>query len=132
MGKVDAHVHVFAKESAEFPREVDQALPAEREETAEDLLSEMEAAGIDRACLVQIGGTQFEHHAYLQHCLRTYPDRFRGIGLVPDFQDPNDHMDRLAEAGGIVGFRLFDIGGPADPLGDMDIRKFTSYPSTLR
>jgi len=128
MGKVDAHVHVFAKESAEFPREVDKALLAEREETAEDLLSEMEAAGIDRACLVQIGGTQFEHHAYLQHCLKTYPDRFRGIGLVPDFQDPTDHMDRLAEAGGIVGFRLFDIGGPTDPLGDMDIRKFTSYP----
>lgn len=127
MAKVDAHVHVFVKESKEFPREVSETLPAEREETAEDLLGEMDAAGIERACLVQIGGTSLEHHAYLQHVLKTYPDKFRGIGLVPDFRDPVDHMDQLADDGGIIGFRLFDIGGPADPLGDMDIRKFETY-----
>ena len=128
MSKVDAHVHLFAKESAEFPREVNESLPAERAETAEDLLEEMEASGIERACLVQIGGTRFEYHAYLQHCLKTYPDRFRGIGLIHDFQDPQDHMDRLADGGGIIGFRLSEIGGPYDPLGDMDIRAFETYP----
>ena len=128
MGKVDAHVHVFAKASDEFPRETNDVLSADREETAEDLLGEMEASGIDKACLVQIGGTAYEHHAYLQHCLKKYPDRFRGIGLVPDYQDPKDHMDRLAESGGIVGFRLFDVGGPTDPLGVMDCRTFETYP----
>jgi L-fuconolactonase len=128
MSRIDAHVHVFAKESAEFPREVNEALPAEREETAEDLLEEMEASGIEKACLVQIGGTALEHHAYLEHCLNTYPDRFRGIGVVPDFQNPCDHMDRLADSGGVVGFRLFDVGGPTDPLGDMDCRKFETFP----
>ncbi|HAA73493.1 TPA: hypothetical protein DCE37_00005, partial [Candidatus Latescibacteria bacterium] len=65
MGKVDAHVHVFAKASDEFPRETNDVLSADREETAEDLLGEMEASGIDKACLVQIGGTAYEHHAYL-------------------------------------------------------------------
>jgi len=128
MGKVDAHVHVFEAESWEFPREINEALPSERAETAEDLLEEMEASGIEKACLVQIGGKSLEHHAYLQHCLKTYPDRFRGIGLVPDFQDPGDHMDRVADGGGVVGFRLFDVGGPTDPLGDMDCRKFDTYP----
>ena len=128
MGKVDAHVHVFAKESAEFPREVTDALPADREETAEDLLGEMEASGIEKACLVQIGGTAYEHHAYLLRCLKVYPERFRGIGLVPDYENPQDHMDRLADGTGIVGFRLFDVGGPTDPLGDMDCRKFKTYP----
>lgn len=125
---VDAHVHVFAEASSEFPREVTEALPAERAETSEDLLGEMEGSGVEKAVLVQIGGTALEHHAYLQHCLKTYPDRFRGIGLVPDYASPADHMDRLADDGGIVGFRLFDVGGPTDPLGDLDCRKFATYP----
>ncbi len=128
MSKVDAHVHVFAKESFEFPREVGESYPTAREETAEDLLGEMEKCGVEKACLVQIGGKALEHHAYLRHCLKTYPDRFRGIGLVSDYQSPQDQMDRLAEDGGIIGFRLFDVGGPTDPLGDMDCRKFETYP----
>ncbi len=37
-------------------------------------------------------------------------------------------MDRLANIGGIIGFRLSHIGGPYDPLGDMDIRTFETYP----
>ena len=125
---IDAHVHVFAKASREFPREVSDALPAGREESAETLLGLMEEHAVERATLVQIGGTSLETHAYLRHCLRTYPDRFKGIGLVPDPRRPEDHMDRLAEDGGIVGFRLHEIGGPLDPTAPMDVRTFTTYP----
>ena len=125
---IDAHVHVLAKASREFPREVSDTMPADREESAEKLLGLMEAHGVERATLVQIGGTSLETHAYLQHCLRRYPDRFKGIGLVPDPRRPEDHMDRLAEDGGIVGFRLHEIGGPLDPTAPMDVRTFTTYP----
>ncbi|MBI4553372.1 MAG: hypothetical protein HY710_14000, partial [Candidatus Latescibacteria bacterium] len=83
MPRIDAHLHVFAKLSAEFPRETGEVFPADREEPVEKLLSEMEAHRIDQAVLTQIGGTSLEHHAYLLHCLKTYPDRFLGIGLVP-------------------------------------------------
>lgn len=125
---IDAHVHVFAKASRRFPREVSDGMPADREESVEALLRLMEAHGVERAVLVQIGGTSLADHAYLRHCLRSYPDRFKGIGLVPDPRRPEEHMDRLAEDGGIVGYRLFRIGGPSDPLAPADVRAFTTYP----
>ncbi len=124
---IDAHVHVFAKASREFPRDVHDTMPADREEGVEKLLQAMQTHGVERATLVQIGGTSLATHAYLRHCLRNYPERFKGIGLVPDPQHPEDHMDRLAEDGGIVGFRLFEIGGPLDPLAPVDVRTFTTY-----
>ncbi|MCZ6635149.1 MAG: amidohydrolase family protein [bacterium] len=128
MPVIDAHLHVFAKVSPEFPREVTVNTPADREETAEKLLEVMGENGVDQAVLTQIGGAELEHHRYLQRCLKEYPDRFRGIGLVPvNSEEPEDQMDRLAEDGTIVGFRLFEIGGPPDPLAEMDVRTFRTY-----
>ena len=128
---IDSHLHVFARQSAEFPREVNDHLPAEREAPVERLLERMESHGVDGAVLVQIGGTSLEVHAYLLHCLREHPDRFLGIGLVPpDCEDPGAHMDRLAEAsdGRVIGFRLSRLGGPADPFEPVDVRRLPVYP----
>ena len=127
MKKIDAHLHVFARESSTFPRESDAFAPPDREETAEKLLEHMEAHGVDQAVLVQIGGRMPEHHAYLVHCLKTYARRFLGIGLVPDTGDPADHMDRLAGEAGIIGFRLMEIGGPEDIAGPVDVRRIRTY-----
>jgi predicted TIM-barrel fold metal-dependent hydrolase len=128
MSRIDAHLHVFAKVSDEFPRETSDVYPADREEPVEKLMGEMEANQIDQAMLVQIGGTSVEHHAYLLHCLKTYPDRFLGIGLIPsDTPDPEAHMDQLADGTGIVGFRLSSIGGPRDPFAKIDPREFDAY-----
>ena len=129
MPKIDAHVHVFTKVSPEFPREVSPNWPAEREESAEKLLGEMDKYQIDQAVLVQIGGTSVEHHSYLLHCLKSYPDRFLGIGLVPlDHPQPAEHMAELADGTGIIGFRLFDLGGPRDIFKTTDVRAFKTYP----
>ena len=129
MPRIDAHVHVFAKASAEFPRQVSDWLPADREEPVEKLLGLMETNRVDQAVLVQVGGTSLEHHAYLRHCLKAYPGRFLGIGLIPaDEPSPEAHMDRLAADGDFIGFRLSSIGGPADPLARMDIRTFETFP----
>ncbi len=127
---IDSHLHVFAKQSNEFPREAHSQYPADREETVEKLLGLMAEHGVDQAVLTQIGGTSLEHHSYLQHCLKTYPNRFRGIGLIPKnlWRTPEDHMDRLAENGDIIGFRLGEIGGPKDPLAPMTIQTFETYP----
>ena len=115
--RIDSHLHVFARPSAEFPREITASMPAERQAPVEDLLAHMAAHAIDKAVLVQTGGTSLAHHAYLQHCLRTYPDRFLGIGLIPpDTPEPADHMDRLAEDGSIIGFRLRSLGDFSQPI----------------
>ena len=128
MSRIDAHVHVFAKASATFPREVTAECPAEREEPVEKLLDAMQAHRIGQAVLVQIGGAELEQHAYLLHCLRRHRDRFLGIGLIPEnAPDPEPHMDRLAEEPGIIGFRLFSIGGPRDPFAPMQVEEFATY-----
>lgn len=126
--RIDAHLHVFARASERYPREVTGVCPAEREETVESLLEEMEANGVDRAVLTQMGGAEVAHHAYVRDCLAAHPDRFQGIGLIPaDCADPEAHMDRLAGAGGFIGFRLGRLGGPADPLAPMDLRDYGTY-----
>lgn len=128
MKRIDAHLHVFAKATTEFPRQTDDLFPPEREEPVEKLLAEMEKHHVDQAMLVQMLGEDLEHHAYLRHCLATYPDRFLGIGLIPpQCQNPEDHMDRLAADGRIIGFRLGTLGGPPDPFAATDVRQFATY-----
>ena len=128
MARIDAHVLVFAKASARFPREVTAECPAEREEPVKTLLDAMQAHRIGQAVLVQIGGAELEQHAYLLHCLRQHRDRFQGIGLIPDnAPEPESHMDRLAQEPGIIGFRLFSIGGPRDPFAPMQVEEFATY-----
>ncbi|MDA0336103.1 MAG: amidohydrolase family protein [bacterium] len=126
---VDAHVHVFARPSAEFPRLVNDGMPADRQATVEELLAQMQAHDVAQAVLVQTGGNALEHHAYLRRCLADHPDKFRGIGLIPaDCADPERHMDTLAAKGDIIGFRLTDLGGPFDPLQPIDLRGSRTYP----
>ena len=132
MLRIDAHAQVFARLSREFPRRAGDRLPADRQEPVEKLLEAMAESRVDGAVLVQTGGRALEHHAYLRHCLRRYPGRFLGIGLIPaggaSPREQTDHMDRLAADGDVIGFRLSSLGGPADPLAPMDVRTFATYP----
>ncbi|MFA6109903.1 MAG: amidohydrolase family protein [Candidatus Latescibacterota bacterium] len=113
MVKVDAHVHVFARHGDEYPREVSELAPAEREATAEQLLREMDASGIDRAVLIGMGGSRIEHHRYVTGCVARWPDRFTATGLVDaDDPDPPARLRELVEATGIEGIRLGDLGDP--------------------
>ena len=113
MDSVDAHVHILTKLSDEFPREVGGLAPADREGTAEQLLQEMEAAGIDRAVLIDMGGTAIEHHNYVTHCVKKWPGRFAATGLI-DLSDPDppERLRELVEATGIKGIRLGSLGAP--------------------
>ena len=129
MQRIDAHLHVFTKASAEFPRETSDVWPAEREEPVEKLLGEMETHQIDQAVLVQMAGTSIEQHRYLLHCLKTYPKRFLGIGLIPEgHPNPIEHMAQLTDNTGIIGFRFSTFGGPRDIFAKMDVREFGAYP----
>lgn len=121
MVKVDAHVHVFARRSDAYPREVSELAPAAREATAEQLLREMDAAGIGRAVLIGMGGSRLEHHRYVTDCVARWPDRFTATGLVDvDDPDPPARLRELVDATGIEGIRLGDLGDPrAARAGDL-------------
>lgn len=113
MERVDVHVHVFARLSDQFPRQVSGLAPADREGTAEQLLQEMDAAGVDRTVLIDMGGAKLEYHAYVTHCVKKWPDRFTATGLV-DANDPDApaRLRELVEATGIEGIRLGNLGDP--------------------
>ena len=114
MPRIDAHLHIFTKASAEFPRETSDVWPAEREEPVEKLLGEMEKHQIDQAVLVQMAGASIANHRYLLRCLKAYPNRFLGIGLIPEgHPNPVEHMHELTDGTGIIGFRLSTFGGTA-------------------
>ena len=81
MDKVDVHVHVFDLPSERFPRELSSLAPADRACPIEALIADMDASGIDRAVLIEMNGTQIEQHAYVTHCVQTWPDRFHGDGF---------------------------------------------------
>ncbi len=129
MPRIDAHLHVFTKASPEFPRETSDVWPPEREEPVEKLLGEMEKNQIDQAVLVQMAGTSLEEHRYLLQCLKDYPNRFLGIGLIPQgHSNPAEHMAQLTDDTGIIGFRLSTFGGPRDIFAKMDVSEFETYP----
>ena len=89
----------------------------------------MEKHRIDQAVLVQMAGASTANHRYLLHCLKAYPNRFLGIGLVPDgHPNPADHMAELTDNTGIIGFRFSTFGGPRDIFAKMDVREFAAYP----
>ena len=78
MTVVDAHAHVFARVSERFPRDVhEDYFPAGADATAEELLAEMAAAGVDRAVLVPVT----HHDEYVADCVERFPDRFAAIGV---------------------------------------------------
>ena len=129
MPRIDAHLHVFTKASPEFPRETSDVWPAGREEPVEKLLGEMARNQMDQAVLVQMAGTSLAAHRYLLRCLKDYPNRFRGIGLIPQgHPNPAEHMTQLTDDTGIIGFRLSTFGGPRDIFAKMDVREFETYP----
>jgi L-fuconolactonase len=113
MARVDVHVHVFDRLSTQFPRTTSDLAPAERQARAEALLEEMERAGIERAVLIDMGGTAVEHHRYVTHCVERWPERFTATGLV-DLGDPDPpaRLRELVACTRIEGIRLGSLGDP--------------------
>lgn len=126
MVRIDAHLHVFAPVSPQFPREIDDVLAPDRDEGVEKFLSVMTEHGIDQAVLTQIGGTTIEQHAYLLDCLRRHPTRFQGVAVLPlNLPDPVAQMAALADAG-VMGFRLLELGG--EEWANKPLRQHPLYP----
>jgi L-fuconolactonase len=130
MQNIDAHVHVFDRLSDEYPREVIELAPADRTATVEELLTEMDAAGVDRAVLIQMNGFGLDHHRYVADAIRRWPARFSAAGLV-DMTDPDPpaRLSELHDATGIRGIRLMgSLGEPATT----EAENLLAYPLVRR
>ena len=108
---VDAHVHLYRRASEEYPRVVLDVFPRDAEAPAEDLLELMDSHGVDRAVVVALG----PQHRYLGDCVRNWPDRFVGIGVVvADDPAPSVTFRRLRDDIGVWGMRAQTLGPLAD------------------
>jgi predicted TIM-barrel fold metal-dependent hydrolase len=80
---IDAHVHVWSLDAARYPWQQTLAhvpIPTEPA-TGEQLIAEMDAAGVSHAVLVQPSVYGW-NNAYLCDCLARWPTRFVGVCLV--------------------------------------------------
>ena len=105
---VDTHVHIW-EISDKYP--IGPTAPTwnsypDEPGTAEELLAEMDAEGVDWTVLVQTSWSTWDN-GYIADSVVRYPDRFVGHGLI-DPQDPDnaEQVRYWIRERGLVGFRL--------------------------
>ncbi len=106
---IDSHVHVWEIDPLKYPVGITAAnwtaMPDEPG-TADQLLAEMDAHGVDRTVLVQTSWSTWDN-GYIADSVARFPDRFVGHGLIDPLDPDNAERVRywLTERG-LVGFRL--------------------------
>jgi len=119
---VDSHVHVIAPDAARYPlnpRPLSGKWYEEAPCSAERFLAEIDAAGVDRAVLVQAVGAYTFDNAYAADSARARPDRFWSAACIdPEGPDPRGALDRWLRDEGMQGVRIFAVSRTTSWLGD--------------
>ena len=111
---VDTHVHVVAEDQDAYPFD-SAGLPGrwylESPCSAEGLIEQMDATGVDRAILVQgVGAYSFDNR-YATDSARRHARRFvSAVCVNPHEADAADTLARWAREGETRGVRLFTLG----------------------
>ena len=115
---VDTHVHIW-EISDKYP--IGPTAPTwnsypDEPGTAEELLADMDAEGVDWTVLVQTSWSTWDN-GYIADSVVRYPDRFVGHGLV-DPQDPDnaEQVRYWIRERGLVGFRLHPMYYPDEKI----------------
>lgn len=107
----DTHAHVLSADIARYPHAMlrggtrppvpPMTFPVER------LVAAMDAAGVDRACLVQRATLYGYDNSYALDSVAAYPERFRSVAVL-DAEDPASPatLDRLVREHGLAGLRI--------------------------
>lgn len=106
---IDTHMHVWSGDPARFPFAhpyEPKFKPPRIAATVELLIDEMDKAGVSHCVLVQ---TIFHgwDNGYLADCLKRYPKRFRGQGLIdPTDLQAADKLEYWMTKHGLAGMRF--------------------------
>ena len=114
-GDIDAHVHVWTPDIAQFPLasgfDVSQMKPASF--TPEELFVHTKANGVGRIVLIQMSYYRFDNR-YMLDTMDRFPGVFSGVAIVDESAvDPAGAMRELS-AKGVRGFRINPGGTPLD------------------
>ena len=117
---IDAHVHVWTRESGEYPRGIGYpgtaGLTAARPRVEPDVFSphvlfqHARPSGVSRIVLIQAGFYGADN-SYMLDAIKDHSDVFRGVAWVDESSDGVD--DRMTEllARGVTGFRIVASSG---------------------
>jgi 2-pyrone-4,6-dicarboxylate lactonase len=100
-GACDCHIHLFGP-AAKFPVDPDSKYES-RDQLPESNIALQERVGLSRAVVVS-GGAYGRNYAVLEDALTRFPDRFRGVALMPD-DTPSAEFARLTKLG-VRGMRF--------------------------
>ncbi len=115
---IDTHVHVVSNDLDTYP--LDPAgLPGawyrEAPHTAEQVLERMDAAGVERAVVVQAVGAYSYDNRYAADAAARHPDRLVGVCCVDVLgDDPVGALTYWVEERGMRGVRLFALARGGD------------------
>ena len=116
---VDTHVHVWEIDPPKYP--VGPTAPSwnsypDEPGTADELLAEMDAHGVDWTVLVQTSWSTWDN-GYIADSVARFPDRFIGHGLI-DPQDPSnaEQVRYWIQEQDLVGFRFHPMYYPDEKI----------------
>lgn len=112
---IDTHVHVWEIDPPRYPVGPTApnwtALPDEPG-TADELLAEMDAHGVDWSVLVQTSWSTWDN-GYIADSVARFPDRFVGMGLLDPLDPGNAGLARhWVTERGLAGFRFHPMYYP--------------------
>ena len=119
---IDIHPHIISTDEKKYPitpiggkRSV---WSSERPITFEQMVTAMDAAGVDKAAIVHSSTTYGYDNSYMCDCIATQPKRFTGVGAV-DFAAP-DAQEKIRHwhARRVTGLRIFSAGSTMEKQAD--------------
>lgn len=126
---VDAHLHLFERQSEQYPRGVHPLYPPELRAPLDEFVEVMDRHGVDRAVVVPLD----HHDEYLEMVLNSYPDRFRGVGVLDEGADAVASTRRRHRDLGIVGLRVGRLGAPGSTsAGELELLPLLAAMTELR
>lgn len=130
---VDIHPHIISNDDGRYPRSplfgVQSDWSRERPITVEQYLASMEAAGVQKAAIVQASTCYGYDNRYLTDSIARYPGRLTAVGSVDLLQPDAPAQIRSWMTRGVTGLRLFTGGSTKafDPSALDDPRSFPAW-----
>ena len=115
---IDIHPHIISGDEARYPRSPlfgkQSDWSKERPVTAAELIAAMDAAGVDKAAVVQSSTCYGFDNSYVADCCAEFPDRLVAVGSVDMQADDAPQRVREWVGRGVAGLRLFTGGSTKD------------------
>ena len=117
---IDTHTHVVSSDKVKHPLDPGaRGWSTEVSNDVEDLIAEMDQAGVECATLVQPSGTYALDNSYQCDSAQQYAPRTVSVGILdPAAPDAADKLSYWVNERGMVGVRLQSDAEPDDPRCD--------------